>query len=114
MVLSPLDKLDESPDLRLLRSSVSRRLPQADLPEVLLEIHRRTGFANDFTHISEAEARADDLATSVCAVLLAQACNVGFAPLINPYIPALPANVSVGCSRIISVPKRLRAPMLAW
>jgi TnpA family transposase len=89
LVLSPLDKLDESPDLRLLRSSVSRRLPQADLPEVLLEIHRRTGFANDFTHISEAEARADDLATSVCAVLLAQACNVGFAPLINPYIPAL-------------------------
>lgn len=89
LILSPLDKLDKSPDLRLLRSSVRRRLPQADLPEVLLEIHRRTGFANDFTHISEAEARADDLATSVCAVLLAQACNVGFAPLINPYIPAL-------------------------
>ncbi len=89
LILSPLDKLDEPPSLRLLRNSVSRRMPQADLPEVLLEIHRRTGFANDFTHISEAEARADDLDISICAVLLAQACNVGFAPLVNPRIPAL-------------------------
>ena len=68
---------------------VRRRLPHADLPEVLLEIHRRTGFANDFTHVSEAEARVDDLHISICAVLLAQACNIGFAPLINPRIPAL-------------------------
>src|SRR6266508_70964 len=89
LILSPLDKLDEPPSLRLLRNSVSRRMPQADLPEVLLEIHRRTGFANDFTHISEAEARVDDLDISICAVLLAQACNVGFAPLVNPRIPAL-------------------------
>jgi hypothetical protein len=48
-------------------------IPQADLPEVLLEIHRRTGFADEFTHISEAEARADDLHISICAVLLAEA-----------------------------------------
>jgi TnpA family transposase len=89
LILSPLDKLDDPPSLRLLRNSVSRQLPQADLPEVLLEIHRRTGFVGDFTHISEAEARADDLDISICAVLLAQACNVGFAPLINPHIPAL-------------------------
>ena len=89
LILSPLDKLDEPPSLRLLRDSVSRQMPQADLPEVLLEIHRRTGFAHDFTHISEAEARADDLDISICAVLVAQACNVGFAPLVNPRIPAL-------------------------
>src|SRR5713101_3162610 len=31
----------------------------------------------DFTHVSEQGARADDLPISVCAVLLAEACNVG-------------------------------------
>jgi TnpA family transposase len=89
LILSPLTKLDDPPSLRLLRDHVGRLVPQADLPEVLLEIHRRTGFAGDFTHISEAEARADDLEISICAVLLAQACNIGFAPLIDPGNPAL-------------------------
>src|SRR5437764_4410708 len=34
-------------------------------------------------------ARADDLPISVCAVLLAEACNVGLAPLVRPEMPAL-------------------------
>jgi len=87
--LSPLEKLDEPPSLRTLRMKIKQLVPQADLPEVLLEIHRRTGFADAFTHISEAESRADDLDVSICAVLLAEACNIGLAPLVNPTIGAL-------------------------
>src|SRR5262249_27641684 len=87
--LSPLDKLEEPASLRTLRTKMGQLIPQADLPEVLLEIHRRTAFADAFTHIREAEARADDLHVSICAVLLAEACNIGLAPLVNPTVRAL-------------------------
>jgi len=60
-----------------------------DLPDVLLEVHRRTGFLDAFTHVSERAASRSDLPTSLCAVLIATACNVGFAPLLTPDTPAL-------------------------
>lgn len=88
-VLSPLDKLEESPSLLALKTAVAARLPRVDLPELLLEMHARTGFAAGFTHASEGGARAGDVATSICAVLLAEACNTGFEPLIRRDTPAL-------------------------
>ena len=39
--------------------------------------------------MSEGNARADELPLSVCAVLIAEACNIGLPPLIHPDIPAL-------------------------
>jgi len=42
-----------------------------------------------FTHISERDSRAADLTTSICAVLLAEACNTGTEPLLNNEIPSL-------------------------
>ena len=89
LTLSPLDRLEEPASLLALRSAVEALVPQADLPEVLLEIQRRTGFCSEFAHLSKASARVPDLAISVCAVLLAEACNIGFTPLINPAVPAL-------------------------
>ena len=64
-------------------------LPRVDLPEALLEIQARTGFASEFTHISEGAARVTDLTVSLCAVLLAEACNIGLEPLVRPDTPAL-------------------------
>jgi TnpA family transposase len=87
--LSGLDRLEEPASLVALRAAVTARLPRVDLPELLLEIHARTDFAAEFTHANEADARAGDLATSVCAVLLAEACNTGFEPLLRPDVPAL-------------------------
>ena len=60
-----------------------------DLPEILLEIAARTEFAAKFTHISERESRAGDLAVSICAVLIAEACNIGMEPLLRNDVPAL-------------------------
>jgi TnpA family transposase len=60
-----------------------------ELPELLLEVQAWTGFASDFTHVNEHGAHADVLPISVCAVLLAEACNVGLEPLVRPEIPAL-------------------------
>ena len=70
-------------------------------------MHARTGFANLFTHASEGGARAEDIATSVCAVLVAEATNKGFEPLVRLDAPALRR------SRLISVKQNfLRAETL--
>ena len=89
LILSPLDKLDEPPSLIALRAAVLARLPHVELPEILLEIAARTDFTDAFTHLTERGARAADLTTSLCAVLLAEACNTGPEPLIRADEPAL-------------------------
>ena len=89
LVLTPLEKLDEPLSLTGLRDAVAALLPRVDLPEVLLEMHVRTGFADEFTHVSEHDARVVDLPVSLCAVLLAEACNIGLAPLVRRGVPAL-------------------------
>jgi TnpA family transposase len=89
LILSPLDKLEEPPTLTALRAEIDARLPRVDLPELVLEIHARTGFADAFRHASEAKARAQDLATSISAVLVSEACNTGLEPMIRPEIAAL-------------------------
>ena len=88
-IVTALEKLDEPPSLRTLRTATQRLMPEVELPEVLLEIHALTGFADQFTHLSEGGARVDDLPLSICAVLVAEACNIGLEPLIQPGTPAL-------------------------
>ena len=89
LTLTGLEKLDEPSSLIELRDEVPARLPRVDLPEVLLEIHARTGFAHEFTHISEGAARVGDLPISLCAVPLAEACNIGLEPVVRPDVSAL-------------------------
>ena len=89
LVLSPLDKLYEPASLIALRQKVSGMLPRVDLPGLILEIASRTGFTEAFTHISERTARAFDLHISLCAVLMAEACNTGLEPLIRSDVLAL-------------------------
>ena len=81
--LGALDKLEEPNSLLQLRAAVADLMPRVDLPEILLEIAARTGFGEAFTHVSERNARADNLVTSLCAVLLGGACNTGLEPLIR-------------------------------
>ncbi|MBU3071380.1 Tn3 family transposase [Aestuariicella sp. G3-2] len=89
IILTPLEKQDERESLELLRERVKALMPYVDLPEILLEIHCQTGFADEFFHISEESSRVSDLPISICAVLLAEACNIGIEPLIKPGHPAL-------------------------
>jgi TnpA family transposase len=89
LTLTGLDKLEDPPSLITLRDHGLALLPRVDLPELLLEMHARTGFATEFTHISEGAARVEDLPISLCAVLLAEACNIGLEPVVRSDIPAL-------------------------
>jgi hypothetical protein len=89
LILSPLEKLEEPVSLVKLREAVVARLPRVDIPEIVVEIAARTGFAEAFTHFTERTARVTDLTTSVCAVLTAEACNTGPEPFIRYDNPAL-------------------------
>lgn len=89
LVLTALDRLDEPQSLATLRTKVTGLLPRVDLPELMLEVAARTGFTEAFTHLSEHTARATDLHISLCAVLMAEACNTGLEPLVRGDIAAL-------------------------
>ncbi len=82
-VLTALDRLEEPATLTVLREQVAARLPRVDLPDLLLEVAGWTGFPAEFTHVSSGGSRAADLAVSVCAVLIAEACNIGLEPLVR-------------------------------
>jgi TnpA family transposase len=91
--LSKLEALDQPQRLTTLRATVAGLLPErVAFSEVLLEVCRWTGFADAFTHLSEGRARAEDLHVSVCAVLLAEACNISLTEVAQPSIPALSYN----------------------
>ncbi|MEM7175350.1 MAG: Tn3 family transposase [Chlamydiota bacterium] len=89
LTITNLEAAPLSGDLENLRSQVESVLPRIDLPELILEIDAQTGFTNEFTHVSESNARASDLNVSICAALLAEACNVGIEPFIQQSNPAL-------------------------
>ena len=89
LTITNIDRLDEPSSLINLRNQINMLLPVVDLPELLLEVHAQTSFVDEFTHVSESNARVDDLHTSICAVLLSEACNIGIEPLVKDYIPAL-------------------------
>jgi hypothetical protein len=87
--LSKLEKIEDPASLISLRNKVSNLLPKIGLPELLMEVNNWTGFASEFTHISESESKMKNLDTSICAVLMAEACNIGHEPLIKGDEPAL-------------------------
>ncbi|MEJ7843537.1 MAG: Tn3 family transposase [Rubrobacter sp.] len=87
--IAGLDELEEPVSLATLRDTLAAMLPRVELPELLLEVHGRTGFADAFTHVAEGGHRVQDLPKSACAVLLAEALNVGLEPFVEAEDPAL-------------------------
>jgi Tn3 transposase DDE domain len=64
-------------------------MPPADLPDLVLEIAAKTEFLQAFTNDHEPNAQLHDVEISPRAVLVAQACNVGYRPLVDDSNPAL-------------------------
>ncbi|ENA1771630.1 Tn3 family transposase [Yersinia ruckeri] len=89
LILTPLDAVEETPSLMALRQRVTDMLPRVDLPELILEIDARTRCTGAFTHVSEKSSRVTDLNISLCAMLMAEACNTGPEPFIRNDIAAL-------------------------
>ncbi|OIJ99290.1 hypothetical protein BIV25_09690 [Streptomyces sp. MUSC 14] len=89
IILTSLDRQDEPASLAELHKEVEKRMPAVDLPEMVLEVNSWTPFLTDFTHVSEASSRMDDLPLSVAAVLTAEATNVGVEPIVHDGVDAL-------------------------
>jgi hypothetical protein len=89
IVVTPLDRLEDTESLRILRSEVQGRMPKAGMPDLFLEIMQRTGFAKAFTHLSERQARVEHFEISLCAALVAEACNIGIEAVSRQDVPAL-------------------------
>lgn len=64
-------------------------LPKIDLPDLLFEVNAWTGFLDAFVHLGDGTTRMKDLPTSVVALLVSEACNIGLAPVVNPGYEAL-------------------------
>jgi TnpA family transposase len=107
--LSRLEKVDEQESLKILKSKVGKLLPIIDFPELLLEVDRMTSFTEDCTHISDLGARVSEIAVSLCAVFMADSCNIGLEPIINEDIPHLTRNrlswVQQNCIRAETISK---------
>jgi TnpA family transposase len=84
-----LDALEVPESVVELRRLTAAMLPRIDLPELLLEVHAWTGFLHAYVHVSGEDTRMSDLPISVAALLIAEACNVGLIPMIDPDIEAL-------------------------
>jgi hypothetical protein len=89
LVVDHLDALGEPDSLVWLRAVAQAMLPRVDLPELLLEVHAWTGFLDAYPHLADVSTRTKDLAVSVAALLVAEACNVGLTPVIKPGEAAL-------------------------
>lgn len=84
-----LGALGEPKSLTWLRQRVERMLPKIDLPDLLFEVNAWTGFLDAFVHLEDGTTRMKDLSTSVVALLVSEACNIGLAPVVNPGYEAL-------------------------
>ncbi|HEV2639027.1 MAG TPA: Tn3 family transposase [Actinocrinis sp.] len=89
LVLTGLDRLETPESLTWLDAEVAARMPSVDLPEMVLEVHGWVPFLGQFTHVSGEAARAEDITTSIAAVLCAEATNVGMQPVVNDSRDAL-------------------------
>ncbi len=88
--IPPLDALAVPESTTAFRDRLSALLPAAELPEVMLEVDAWTGFSEPMTdNVTGGETRAGDLAVSVCAVLVVQACNVPYSAVARRDVPAL-------------------------
>ena len=88
-VLSPLEALDEPEGMNELREQIKKMMPQLDLPSLIMEVNRWTNFDKQFLHLTEQKSKVSNFVTSLSAVLLSEACNVGIEPIQRPNNPAL-------------------------
>ncbi|GGV85970.1 transposase [Streptomyces gelaticus] len=84
-----LHALSEPKTLDWLRKRVEKMLPKIDLPDLLFEVHGWTGFLDAFVHLGDGKTRMKDLTTSMVALLVSEACNIGMTPVVNPNYEAL-------------------------
>nr|WP_244320593.1 Tn3 family transposase [Streptomyces melanosporofaciens] len=78
-----LGALGESESLKWLRKTTAKMLPKIDLPDLLFEVDSWTGFLDAFVHLGDGRTRMENLKTSLVALLVSEACDIGYTPVID-------------------------------
>lgn len=77
LVISPLTAEDIPAEATALKAELTEMLPFAPIVSLLIELDKRTGFLDCFTHATGKQARTPELKRNLIAVLLAGATNLG-------------------------------------
>lgn len=77
LIVTPLEAEDRSEAGDFLEEVVLDRLPEINLPELLIEVDGWTNFSGAFTHAGGGESRKPDLLPTLYAGILAQSGNFG-------------------------------------
>ncbi len=84
-----VDRLGALGEPKSLRWITAAMLPRIDLPDLLFEVDSWTGFLDAFLHLGDGRTRMENLKTSLVALLVAEACNIGYTPVIDANEEAL-------------------------
>jgi len=79
LIVSPLPAEQLPAEAEALAAATAARLPRVQLPALLIEVDKLTGFTEEFTHAGGAQPRNPDLSRNLYASLIAYACNLGYA-----------------------------------
>ncbi|MEV6228044.1 Tn3 family transposase [Saccharopolyspora shandongensis] len=77
LVVSPLSAEDIPAEAVALKAELTEMLPFAPIVSLLIEMDKRTGFLECFTHAGGKQSRSPELKRNLIAVLLAHSTNLG-------------------------------------
>jgi hypothetical protein len=77
LVIPPLTAEDVPAEAAALKAELTEMLPFAPIVSLLIELDKRTGFLDCFTHAGGKQARSHELKRNLIAVILAQSTNLG-------------------------------------
>lgn len=77
LVISPLTAEDVPAEAVALKTELTEMLPFAPIVSLLIELDKRTGFLDCFTHAGGKQARSPEVKRNLIAVLLAYSTNLG-------------------------------------
>jgi hypothetical protein len=77
LVISPLSAEDIPAEAVALKAELTEMLPFAPIVSLLIEMDKRTGFLDCFTHAGGKQARSPELKRNLIAVLIAFSTNLG-------------------------------------
>lgn len=77
LVISPLSAEDVPAEATALKAELTEMLPFAPIVSLLIELDKRTGYLDCFTHAGGKQARSPELKRNLIAVLRAYSTNLG-------------------------------------
>ncbi|WP_212735083.1 Tn3 family transposase [Herbidospora galbida] len=77
LVISPLSAEDVPAEALALKAELTEMLPFAPIVSLLIELDKRTGFLDCFTHADGKQSRSPELKRNLMAVLLSHTTNLG-------------------------------------